>query len=188
MVDEYSTAICGGQTSEPQCYKSMTVNGSHYRTKQHDDRILKSTCCIVTATFAQQSVASTADIHPVGDELDYVGYITDIICMTYGHLVEFHILRVQWYRPVVEEDISRGVQNLPFNAVQPRDESGFRVVNKSALLPRYEEPFIMADQVGQAILCPIELSGDWCMVLPIESKFSYVADLVDTRAEAGLET
>jgi hypothetical protein len=62
------------------------------------------------------------------------------------------------------------------------------VVNKSALLPRYEEPFIMADQVGQAILCPIELSGDWCMVLPIESKFSYVADLVDTRAEAGLET
>jgi hypothetical protein len=34
----------------------------------------------------------------------------------------------------------------------------------------------MADQVAQAIVVPIEGEEDWCLVLAIESKVSYVAD------------
>lgn len=187
MADEYYVAIRGGLSSNPTCYKHMTVNGSHYRTRSYDDTKRRTTDCIVTATFSQESVASTIDPNPVGDVLSYVGYVTDIITLTYGHLVEFNLLRVQWYRPVVVEDLSRGIRNLPHNAVRSRDESGFNVVNIGALVSVNEEPFIMADQVSQAILVPIEGDAPWCLVLPVESKFLYLADLLDTRAERGLE-
>lgn len=187
LEDEYAVAIRSGLSQEATSYKHMTVNGSHFRTKSYDDKKRRTTDCIVIATFAQQSVSSTVDTNPVGDILGYVGYITDIICVTYGHLVEFNMLRVQWYRPVVIEDVSRGIRRTAHNAVREADESGFKVVNTAALVPVHEEPFVMVDQVGQAILVPIEDEDDWCLVLPVESHFSYVADLVDTRAEAGLE-
>ncbi len=110
-----------------------------------------------------------------------------MISMTYGHIVEFNLLRVQWYCLVVEEDLSRGIWNLPHNVVRSRDEFGINVVNIGALVPGHEEPFIMVDQVGQAILVPIQDDKGWCLVLPVESKFSYVADLVDTLAERGFD-
>jgi hypothetical protein len=34
-------------------------------------------------------------------------------------------------------------------------------VNTRALVPMYEEPFIMADKVAQVILVPIEVEADW---------------------------
>ncbi|CAM6086236.1 unnamed protein product [Calypogeia fissa] len=187
IPDDFVKAIRSGLSSEVICYKHMNVNGCHFRTKAYDDKCRRTWDCIVIATFVQQSVASTVDTNPVGDTLYYVGYITDILSMTYGHQVEFNMLRVQWFKPVVEEDESKGILNLPHNAVRTRDESGFRVVNTDALVRGNEEPFVMVDQVGQAILVPIQGEGEWCLVLLVESKFSYVADLVDTRAEAGLD-
>jgi hypothetical protein len=127
------------------------------------------------------------DPNPVGDELCYVGYITDIISARYEHLVDINMCRVQWYRPVVEENIVMGIKSTQHNAIRPRDESGFKVVNTGALMPTYEEPFIMVDQVAQAIIVPIEGDRDWCLVLPVESKLSYVVDLVNTQAKKGLE-
>jgi len=187
MVDEYAIAIRQGLSSDPTCYKHMTINGSHYRTRSYDDTKRRTTDCIVTATFSHESVASITDPNLVGDVLSYVGYITNIISFTYGHLVEFNLLRVQWYRPMVVEDLSRGIRNLPHNAVRSRDESGFAVVSVGVLVSVYEEPFIMVDQVSQAILVPIEGEAPWCLVLLVESKFSYLADLLDTQAELGLE-
>lgn len=52
---------------------------------------------------------------------------------------------------MAEEDWTRGQRNLHHNAVRSRDESGFKVVNMAALVPGYEEPHVMADQVGQEI-------------------------------------
>jgi hypothetical protein len=54
------------------------------------------------------------------------------------------------------ENIEMRIKSTQHNAIQPRDESGFKVVNTTALVPTYEEPFIMADQVVQAIVVPIE--------------------------------
>jgi hypothetical protein len=88
------------------------------------------------------------DPNPVDDELCYVGYITDIISARYEHLVDINMFRIQWYRPVVEENIAMGIKSTQHNAIQPRDESSFKVVNTEALVPMYEEPFIMADQVA----------------------------------------
>jgi hypothetical protein len=67
------------------------------------------------------------------------------------------------------------------------NEFGFKVVNTGAIMPTYEELFIMANQVAQAIVVQIEEERDWCLVFPVKSKFSYVADLVDTWAKRGLE-
>jgi hypothetical protein len=89
----------------------------------------KTRDCVVTVTFAQQSVASTMDPNPVGDELCYVGYIIDIISARYGHLVDINMCRVQWYRPVVEKNIAMGIRSTQHNAIWPRDEFGFKVVN-----------------------------------------------------------
>jgi len=182
MVDKFCIAIQEGLSSQPECFKHIWVNGSHYRTKEYDDKVRMTVDCIVTATFSQQSVSSRADANPVGSELNYVGYITDILSMTYGHLLEFNLLCVQWYRLVVEEDLSRGTRSLPHNAVRRRDESGFKVINPSALVSANEEPFVFVDQVRQAVLSPLEVDGVWSLVLPVDSKFSYVADLLDTRA------
>jgi hypothetical protein len=72
--------------------------------------------------------------------------------------------RVQWYKPVVEKNIAMEIRSTQQNAIRPRDESGFKVVNTRALVQTYEERFIMADQVAQAIVVRIEGEGDWCLV------------------------
>lgn len=125
------------------------------------------------------------DKNPIGDTLNYVGYITNIIALTYGHLVEVKLLRVQWYRPMVKEDVNMGVLNLPHNALRARDESSFQVINMTHLVPLQEELFCMVEHVAQAILCPIDDEPYWYLVIPLESKFSYLANMVDTLAEPG---
>ena len=159
LGDEFSRAIYSGLSGAPKCYRHMYVNGSHYQTILYDATLPKTRDCVVTATFAQQSVASTMDPNPVGDELCYVGCITDIISPRYGHLVDINMCRGQWYRPVVEENTAMEIRSTQHNAIRPRDESGFKVINTGALVPTYKEPFIMADQVAQAIIVPIEGEG-----------------------------
>jgi hypothetical protein len=100
-----------------KCYRHIYVNSSHYRTQSYDAIVPKTIDCIVTATFAQQSVPSTVDPNPVDDELSYVGYITDIISIRYGHLVDINMCRVQWFRPVVEENLALGIWSTQHNAV-----------------------------------------------------------------------
>jgi hypothetical protein len=95
MWDEFARAIHSGLSGAPKCYKHMYVNGSHYQTISYDAIFPKTKDCVVTTTFAQQSVASTMDPNLVDDELCYVGYIIDIISARYGHLMDINMCRVQ---------------------------------------------------------------------------------------------
>lgn len=166
----------------------MQAYGTHFRTKDYDDTTHATCDSMVTATFLQQSVAGRGDQNPIGDTLTYVGYITDIISLNYGHQVQIVLLRVQWYRAIVEEDASRNQIAHPHNAVRPRDESGFHTVNTSHLVPIAEEPFTMVDHVTQATLCPIDDDPDndgsnWSLIIPLESKFAYLSTMMDTFEE-----
>jgi hypothetical protein len=106
LRDKFLRAIHSRLSGAPKCYKHMYVNGCHYQTILYDAILPKTRDCVVSATFAQQSVASTMDLNPVNDELCYVGYITNITSARYGHLVDINMCRVQWYRPVVEKNIA----------------------------------------------------------------------------------
>jgi hypothetical protein len=83
MRDEFLRAIHSRLSVAPKCYRHMYVNGSHYQTILYNANLPNTKDCVVTTTFAQQSIASTMDPNPVGDELCYVGYITNIISARY---------------------------------------------------------------------------------------------------------
>jgi hypothetical protein len=58
LRDEFLRAIYSGLFGAPKCYRHMHVNGFHYQTILYDATLPKTRNCVVTATFAQQSVAS----------------------------------------------------------------------------------------------------------------------------------
>src|SRR5450759_1958823 len=96
VIYDFAWVVAQGLTSQPLCYKRMYACGSMFRTRDCDIT-MKSTCdSVVTTTFQQQSVASRGDQNHVGDTLSYVGYITNIISLTYGYRVQVLLLRVQW--------------------------------------------------------------------------------------------
>lgn len=148
-ADPLVVAIASGKTSQALSYKHFTHCGKHYRAKECDETIGSTNDSFVMATFSQQSVASRADNNPIGVDLNYVGYITDIISYVYDNLVHVVLLRVQWYRVVVEENHAQGLVSTPQNAIIPKDESGLQIVDTSQFCGIEEEPFAIVEQVTQ---------------------------------------
>jgi hypothetical protein len=178
-VDETVAAFAQGFSSQALRYKRLLAFGTSFRTADYD-KTIKSTCdSLVVGTFYTASVASAVDVNPIEEELTFVGEITDIISVTYGHMVEVVLLRVQWYKPIVEEDVSRGLISTPRNAIRKRDETGFQLVNQNNLASTWDEPFVLVENVSKAFLAPSnhEEEPGLSIVVPVQSDFSYVKEV-----------
>jgi len=139
-------------------YRSMYAFGNHIRVRSAEAQ-LTTVDSGVAATFRQLCRAGMRDTNLRAAELEYVGWVEEILAMDYGHF-EVVVLFCNW---VVANTRGDG-------ATMKRDDYGFTTVNFGRLIPYSAQSFAFPLHIEQVFFAPDVAKCGWEVVMRKEPR------------------
>ena len=139
-------------------YRSMYAFGNHVRVRSAQAQ-LTTMDSGVAATFRQLCRSGVKDTNPKSADLEYVGWVEEILSVDYGHF-EVVVLYCNW---VVANMKGEG-------ATMKRDEYGFTTVNFERLIPYSAQSFAFPLHIEQVFFAPDVAKSGWEVVLRKEPR------------------
>jgi hypothetical protein len=139
-------------------YRSMYAFGNHIRVRSAEAHLTTADSG-VAATFHQLCRAGIRDRNLRAAELEYVGWVEEILSVDYGHF-EVVVLYCNW---VVANMIGDG-------ATMKRDDYGFTIVNFERLIPHSAQSFAFPLHIQQVFFAPDLTKRGWEVVLRREPR------------------
>ena len=131
-VPDLIKQLSRGPNSIGKRYSGYLINGYRFHVRQRDTR-RKTQNSGVTLIASTTSFASSNDKNPIAADLTYYGGIVDIVKINYYSHFKVVLFKCDWYE--VEKDVY-GLTYFYFNKRCSQ-----------------EEPFVLASQVHQMVLC-----------------------------------
>ncbi|KAG0595825.1 hypothetical protein M758_UG201200 [Ceratodon purpureus] len=141
---------------------SMWSYGYHFRTEGDGGPNYVSFDSGVAAIITQECQSSKADWNLVEADLLYVGIISDILRVDYGH-VKLNVLKCSWIKPHLE-----GARTIR------QDVDGFWTVKYAARQPAGVEPYITPSNARQVYFVDDPINPEWKVVRYKEPRSSRV--------------
>lgn len=152
-------------------YKSMYAYGNHLRVRSVESNM--NTCDSgVAATFLQACRASNNDRNVRTANLEYIGWVEEIIGVDYGEF-ELIVLYCTWVRANL-----RGA-----GATMKRDDYGFTLIKFDRVIPYSAESFAFPLHVQQVFFVDDVENPEWKVVLRKEARGARVASTAERRPE-----
>ena len=124
-------------TMKATAYRSMYAYGNHIRVKSAETNLVTMDSG-VAAVFGTTCRSSVNDRNPIEAEVEYVGYVEEILELNYGTTCVI-VLLCNWVR----------ANHRGAGATMKRDEYGFTLVNFNHMLPISEDSFAFPIHVEQ---------------------------------------
>ena len=170
-VEDDVKALMYPPSRDAKSYRSMYAYGNHIRVRGAEVDL--STCDSgVAATFSQACRASSGDRNMRTANLEYIGWVDEIIGMDYGKF-EVIVLYCTWVQANM-----RGAR-----ATVKHDEYGFTLIKSSRQIPYSADSFAFPVQVQQVFFVDDVENAEWKVVLRREPRGVRVASTVEERPE-----
>jgi hypothetical protein len=133
-------------------YRSTYAYGNHIRVKSAETNLVTMDSGFATI-FGTTCHSNVNDKNPIEAEVEYVGYVEEILELKYGTTCVI-VLLCNWVR----------VNHRGVGATMKRDEYGFTLVNFNHMLPIFEDSFafpIHIEQVFFQMIMLVNLDGKW---------------------------
>jgi hypothetical protein len=157
-VKEDVRALMLPPSDQAKSYQSMYAFGNHVRVRSAQAQ-LTTMDSGVAATFRQLCRSGMKDTNPKSADLEYVGWVEEILSVDYGHF-EVVVLYCNW---VVANMKGEG-------ATMKRDEYGFTTVNFERLIPYSAQSFAFPLHIEQVFFAPDVAKSGWEVVLRKEPR------------------
>ena len=108
----------------------------------------------VAATLQQLCRSSLKDTNPKATELEYMGWVEEILSLDYGHF-EVVVFYCNWVVANMKGD----------GATMKRDDYGFTIVNFDKLIPYSVQSFVFPLHIEQVFFAPDIAKCGWKVVL-----------------------
>jgi hypothetical protein len=139
-------------------YRSMYAYGNHLRVRSAETQLTTADSG-VAATFRQLCRAGTKDTNLRAAELEYVGWVEEILSVDYGQF-EVVVLYCNWVVANMRGD----------GATMKRDDYGFTTVNFERLIPYSAQSFAFPLHIEQVFFAPDVAKRGWEVVLRSEPR------------------
>jgi hypothetical protein len=139
-------------------YRSMYAFGNHLRVRSAEAQLTTADSG-VAATFRQLCRASTKDTNLRAAELEYVGWVEEILSVDYGQF-EVVVLYCNWVVANMRGD----------GATMKRDDYGFTTVNFERLIPYSAQSFAFPLHIEHVFFAPDVAKRGWEVVLRREPR------------------
>jgi hypothetical protein len=139
-------------------YRSMYAYGNHLRVRSAETQLTTADSG-VAATFRQLCRAGTKDTNLRAAELEYVGWVEEILSVDYGQF-EVVVLYCNWVVANMRGD----------GATMKRDDYGFTTVNFERLIPYSAQSFAFPLHIEQVFFAPDVVKRGWEVVLRREPR------------------
>ena len=145
-------------SDQAKSYRSMYAFGNHIRVRSAEAQ-LTTMDSGVAATFRQLCRAGLKDTNLKAAELEYVGWVEEILSVDYGHF-EVVVLYCNWVVANMKGD----------GATMKRDDYGFTTVNFDRLIPYSAQSFAFLLHIKQVFFAPDVAKRGWEVVLRREPR------------------
>jgi hypothetical protein len=139
-------------------YRSMYAFGNHIRVRSAEAQLTTADSG-VAATFRQLCRAGMKDTNLRAAELEYVGWVEEILAVDYGHF-EVVVLFCNWVVANMRGD----------GATMKRDDYGFTTVNFGRLIPYSAQSFAFPLYIEQFFFAPDVAKHGWEVVMRREPR------------------
>jgi hypothetical protein len=157
-VPEDVKALMLPPSDQAKSYRSMYAFGNHIRVRSAEAQWTTMDSG-VAATFRQLCRAGLKDTNLKAAELEYVGWIEEILAVDYGHF-EVVVLYCNWVVANMKGD----------GATVKRDDYGFTTVNFDRLIPYSAQSFAFPLHIEQVFFAPDVAKCGWEVVLRREPR------------------
>jgi hypothetical protein len=139
-------------------YRSMYAYGNHIRIRSAETHLTTADSG-VAATFRQLCRTGTKDRNLEAAELEYVGWVEEILSVDYGHY-EVVVLYCNWVVSNMRGD----------GATMKRDDYGFTTVNLQRLISYSAQSFAFPLHIQQVFFAPDVAKHGWSVVMHSEPR------------------
>jgi hypothetical protein len=157
-VQEDVRALMLPPSDAAKSYRSMYAFGNHIRVRSAQAQ-LTTMDSGVAATFRQLCRSGLKDTNPKAAELEYVGWVEEILSVDYGFF-EVVVLYCNWVVANIKGD----------GATMKRDDYGFTIVNFDRLIPFSAQSFAFPLHIEQVFFAPDVAKCGWEVVLRKEPR------------------
>ena len=171
QVDEDVLGLVLPPSCEAKSYRSMYAYGNHIRVRGAEVHL--STCDSgVAATFSQSCRASRKDKNHMLANVEYVGWVEEIIGADYGKF-ELLLLYCKWVQATW----------IGPRATMKRDEYGFTLVNIDRTIPYSSDSFAFPLHAQQVFFVDDVAHPGWKVVLCNQSRSVRVTSMAEGRPD-----
>lgn len=157
-VEQDVRALMLPPSDQAKSYRSMYAFGNHIRVRSAQAH-LTTMDSGVAATFRQLCRSGLKDRNPRAAELEYVGWVEEILSVDYGHF-EVVVIYCNWVVANTKGD----------GATMKRDEYGFTTVNFQRLIPHSAQSFAFPLHIEQVFFAHDVAKRGWEVVLRKEPR------------------
>jgi hypothetical protein len=157
-VQDDTKALLLPPSAVAKSYRSMYAYGNHIQVRAAESDL--TTCDSgVAATFSQSCRASTSDQNQTRANLEYIGWVDEIIAVDYGQF-ELLVLYCMWVH----------ANKTRVWATMKQDEYGFIVINSDRTIPLSTDSFAFPLHVQQIFFLEDTNNPGWKIVLRKEAR------------------
>jgi hypothetical protein len=166
-VQDDTKALLLPPSAVAKSYCSMYAYGNHIRVRAAESDL--TTCDSgVATTFSQSCRASTSDRNQTKANLEYIGWIDEIIAVDYGQF-ELLVLYYTWVH----------ANKAGAQATMKQDEYGFTLINSDRTIPYSADSFAFPLHVQQIFFVEDTNNPSWKIVLHKEARGARIASKAD---------